>query len=166
MRSKSAQQEIIWKKLDQVIDIDEEETYQNNQYDNDSLTLEQERQNFQALLTRINPLIRIDHLEKERSSPHRDLFILSIESVKFVDQIQALLKEKTIQYEVAVDLYRVPPQGFGSAGDKKPLQYTVAIARLPLKRVNRLALLANFLFALFYLGLFVFLLISFYRIIV
>jgi hypothetical protein len=101
--------------------------------DNDPATLEKDINTFESMLARLSPLVRIDHMEKDKSG--RDIFVLTTSSLNFIESIKTFFSDKKLQYEVKEDYFNTAVAGKESNG-LKPRQLTTAIVRMPLKKLN------------------------------
>lgn len=123
--------DIVWHHFQS---ISEEKPEIDNTLDNDAVTLEKDRNAFQSIFTRLSPVLRIDHIERDCLG--RDVFVLNTASLDFIEAIKAVFSEKKRQYEVGKGYFKMPVEGKETSGIK-PSQLTVAISRLPLKKLNR-----------------------------
>lgn len=132
----SQSQHIEWKNIHAFFDKEEEKRTVKNEFDNDALTLEREKERFHVMLTRdINTTLRVDHLEKDDQG--RDLFVLCSDSLSYVDRIRLHVKNlDSKQYSVSEGTFELPLKNYEYNG-MRPLQNTVVIVRIPLKRLTR-----------------------------
>ena len=142
------------------LEVDQPAAQQKNEFDNDAQTLENEKSRFQRMLASLNNKIRVNHLEHD--SEGRDLFVLTVESIEFLSGIRNLFKDAGVRYDVDVGGYPVPIKNDDSG--KLPLQNTVFISRIPLRKLNR-SLFSTFLKSLFYVTTLLFVGATFYRIV-
>ncbi len=115
--------------------VSTQRTVTNQDLDNDPQTLEKERTVFSEQLNKLGSNLGIVDVEEDEDG-RGNTYILRTTSLKYLDAIKALFKDRAIQYDVDIDFYPVPQEG-GPDASLRPSLRTVAVYRKALKRLKR-----------------------------